>query len=162
MMCLGETWFVAAFHSAPIHDPGPKEFQCPVGVCVCKGASLHRLSEASTLPCRGMDFPGASCPVLIGGFSRPRDDQGETDLTAEARGEDSDCIRRWSGISSATGFCERRPWRTVGISRSFWTAALRLGRSTGGISKKARGVSGLSRIWHRKSGGWPCGGFFAG
>ena len=35
MMCLEATWFVAAFHSTPMHDPGPEEFQRPVRVCVC-------------------------------------------------------------------------------------------------------------------------------
>ena len=39
MMCLEGTWFVAAFHSAPMHDPGLKEVQRPARVCVCKGAS---------------------------------------------------------------------------------------------------------------------------
>ena len=27
MMRLEATWFVAAFHSTPMHDPGPEEFQ---------------------------------------------------------------------------------------------------------------------------------------
>ena len=27
MMCLEATWFVAAFHSTPMHDPGLEEFQ---------------------------------------------------------------------------------------------------------------------------------------
>ena len=40
MMCLGDTWFVAAFHSIPMHDPGLKEFQRPARVCVCKVASV--------------------------------------------------------------------------------------------------------------------------
>jgi len=40
MMCLEDTWFVAAFHSIPMHDPGLKEFQRPARVCVCKGASV--------------------------------------------------------------------------------------------------------------------------
>ena len=40
MMCLEDTWFVAAFHSTPMHDPGLKEVQRPARVCVCKGASV--------------------------------------------------------------------------------------------------------------------------
>ena len=41
MMCLEDTWFVAAFHSTPMmHDPGLKEFQRPARVCVCKGSSV--------------------------------------------------------------------------------------------------------------------------
>ena len=40
IMCLEDTWFVAAFHSTPMHDPGLKEVQRPARVCVCKGASL--------------------------------------------------------------------------------------------------------------------------
>ena len=40
MMCLEATWFVAAFHPAPMHDPGPEELQRPLRVCVCKGASV--------------------------------------------------------------------------------------------------------------------------
>ena len=43
MMCLEDTWFVAEFHSTPMHDPGLKEFQRPARVCVCK--------VASALPC---------------------------------------------------------------------------------------------------------------
>jgi len=39
MMRLEDTWFVAAFHSNPMHDPGLKEVQRPARVCVCKGAS---------------------------------------------------------------------------------------------------------------------------
>ena len=31
MMCLEATWFVVAFHSTPMHDPGPEEFQRPLG-----------------------------------------------------------------------------------------------------------------------------------
>ena len=31
---------MAAFHSTPMHDPGPEEFQRPDRVCVCKGASV--------------------------------------------------------------------------------------------------------------------------
>ena len=27
MLCLEDTWFVAAFHSTPMHDPGLKEVQ---------------------------------------------------------------------------------------------------------------------------------------
>ena len=38
MMRLENTWFVAVFHSTPMHDPGPEEFQHPARVCVCKGA----------------------------------------------------------------------------------------------------------------------------
>ena len=38
MVCFEATWFVVAFHSTPMHDPGPEEFQRPVRVCVCKGA----------------------------------------------------------------------------------------------------------------------------
>ena len=38
MMRLGNTGFIAALHSTPMHDPGPEEFQRPVGVCVCRGA----------------------------------------------------------------------------------------------------------------------------
>ena len=34
MMCLEATWFVAASHSTPMHDPGLEEFQRPVRVCV--------------------------------------------------------------------------------------------------------------------------------
>ena len=34
MICLEDTWFVAAFHSTPMHDPGLKEFQRPARVCV--------------------------------------------------------------------------------------------------------------------------------
>ena len=40
MMCLEDTWFVAAFHSTPMHDPGLKEVQRPARVCVCKGDSV--------------------------------------------------------------------------------------------------------------------------
>ena len=40
MMCLEDTWFVAAFHSTPMHDPGLKEAQRPARVGVCKGASV--------------------------------------------------------------------------------------------------------------------------
>ena len=40
MMCLEDSWFVAAFHSTPMHDPGLKEVQRPARVCVCKGASV--------------------------------------------------------------------------------------------------------------------------
>ena len=40
MMRLEDTWFVAAFHSTPMHDQGPEELQRPVRVCVCKGASV--------------------------------------------------------------------------------------------------------------------------
>jgi len=29
MMCLGATWFVVAFHSTPMRDPGLEEFQRP-------------------------------------------------------------------------------------------------------------------------------------
>ena len=37
-MRLEDTWFVAAFHSTAMHDPGQnREFQLPVRVCVCKG-----------------------------------------------------------------------------------------------------------------------------
>jgi len=36
---LEDTWFVAVFHSTPMHDPGLKEVQSPARVCVCKGAS---------------------------------------------------------------------------------------------------------------------------
>jgi len=39
MMSLEDTWFVAAFHSTPMHDPGLKEVRRPARVCVCKGAS---------------------------------------------------------------------------------------------------------------------------
>ena len=35
-VCLGDTWFVAAFHSTPMHDPGPEEFKGPVRTCACK------------------------------------------------------------------------------------------------------------------------------
>ena len=38
MMCLEDTWFVAALLSYPMHDPGPEEFQRPARVCACKGA----------------------------------------------------------------------------------------------------------------------------
>ena len=31
---------MAAFHSTPIHDPEPEEFQRPARVCVCKSASV--------------------------------------------------------------------------------------------------------------------------
>ena len=40
MMRLEDTWFVVAFHSTPMHDPGLEELQSPVRVCVCKGASV--------------------------------------------------------------------------------------------------------------------------
>ena len=40
MICLEATWFVAAFHITPMHDPGLGEFQRPVRVCVRKGASV--------------------------------------------------------------------------------------------------------------------------
>ena len=39
MTCLEDTWFVAAFHSNPMHDPGLKRILRPARVCVCKGAS---------------------------------------------------------------------------------------------------------------------------
>jgi len=39
MMCLEDAWFVAAFRSTPMHDPGLREVQRPARVCVCKGAS---------------------------------------------------------------------------------------------------------------------------
>jgi hypothetical protein len=72
MMCLEATWFVAAFHSTPMHDPGPEEFQRPVRVCVCKGASVlpcllscccwHRRSPAvQRSRLRAAPPPGA-CP----------------------------------------------------------------------------------------------------
>ena len=41
MMRLENTWFVAAFHSTLMHDPGPEEFQRPARVCVCRGASVR-------------------------------------------------------------------------------------------------------------------------
>jgi len=44
MMCLEATWFVAAFLSTPMHDPGPEECQRPVRVCVNTG------SQCATLP----------------------------------------------------------------------------------------------------------------
>ena len=40
MMRLEGKWFGAAFHSIPMHGPRPEDFQCPVRVCVCKGASV--------------------------------------------------------------------------------------------------------------------------
>ena len=40
MMRLEDTWFVAAFHSNPMHDPGLREVQRLARVCVCKGASV--------------------------------------------------------------------------------------------------------------------------
>jgi hypothetical protein len=40
MMYLEGTWFVAALHSTPMHDPGPEEFQRPARECVRKGASV--------------------------------------------------------------------------------------------------------------------------
>ena len=40
MMRLEGTWFVAAFHSTPMHDPGLREVQHPARVCVWKGASV--------------------------------------------------------------------------------------------------------------------------
>ena len=40
MMCLEATWFVAAFHSTPMHDPGLEELQRPIGICVFKVASV--------------------------------------------------------------------------------------------------------------------------
>jgi len=40
MMCLEEIQFVAGVHSPPMHDPGLEEFQRPVRVCECKGASV--------------------------------------------------------------------------------------------------------------------------
>ena len=40
MMCLEDTWFVAAFYSTPMHNPGLSEVQRPARVCVCKGASV--------------------------------------------------------------------------------------------------------------------------
>ena len=44
MLRLKGAWFVAAFHSTPVHDPGPVELQRPARVCVCKGAT-HRTFE---------------------------------------------------------------------------------------------------------------------
>ena len=36
MVLLEDTWFVAVFHSTPMHDPGQnQECQRPVQVCVC-------------------------------------------------------------------------------------------------------------------------------
>ena len=40
MMCLEDTWYVAAFGSTPMHDPELKEVRRPARVCVCKGASV--------------------------------------------------------------------------------------------------------------------------
>ena len=34
MMYLEDAWFVAAFHSTPMHDPGPEELQRPAWECV--------------------------------------------------------------------------------------------------------------------------------
>ena len=50
MMCLEEIQFVAGVHSPPMHDPGLEEFQRPVRVCECKGASVLPclLSRSST------------------------------------------------------------------------------------------------------------------
>ena len=31
MMCLEATWFVAAFHSTPMHDPGPESSDVQFG-----------------------------------------------------------------------------------------------------------------------------------
>ena len=44
MMCLEQIQFVVGVHSPPMHDPGLEEFQRPVRVCECKGASV--------LPCQ--------------------------------------------------------------------------------------------------------------
>jgi len=41
MMCNKDTWFVAAFRSTPMHNPGLKEVQRPARVCVCRGASVQ-------------------------------------------------------------------------------------------------------------------------
>ena len=49
MMCLEDTWFVAAFHFTPMHDPGLKEVQRPARVYVCKGASGSAASHSHAL-----------------------------------------------------------------------------------------------------------------
>jgi len=50
---LEDTWFVAAFHSTPMHDPGLKEVQRPARVCVCKGqvpwGNVERNAEVTKL-----------------------------------------------------------------------------------------------------------------
>ena len=40
MMYLETTWFEAAFHSTPMQDPGPEEFQRPIRIFVCRAASV--------------------------------------------------------------------------------------------------------------------------
>ena len=72
MMCLEEIQFVAGVHSPPMHDPGLEEFQRPVRVCECKGASVlpcllscccwrRRLPAARRSRLRAAPPPGA-CP----------------------------------------------------------------------------------------------------
>jgi len=45
MICLGDIWFVAAFHSIPMHDPGLKEVQRPARVCV-SGVPVYYLASS--------------------------------------------------------------------------------------------------------------------
>ena len=72
MVCLEATWFVAALHSTPMHDPGLEEFQRPVRACVCKGASAlpcllscccwRRRSPAVQQPRLRAAPPPGACP----------------------------------------------------------------------------------------------------
>ena len=56
MMRFENIWFVAAFHSTPIHDPGSEEFKCPVRVCVCKGASVLPVRPVPALRVLGLQI----------------------------------------------------------------------------------------------------------
>jgi len=51
MMCLEDTWFVAAFRSTPMHDPGLKEVQRPARVCVHVGSKGKR-SKTEAMYCQ--------------------------------------------------------------------------------------------------------------
>ena len=45
MMCLEDTWFVAAFHSTPMHDPGLKESNIQLG-SACARVSVYYLASS--------------------------------------------------------------------------------------------------------------------
>ena len=57
MMCLEDTWFVAAIHSTPMHDLGLKEVQRFVvlrALCKTHNSHLHLLSSTSNRNCNAM------------------------------------------------------------------------------------------------------------
>ena len=82
MMCLEDTWFVAAFHSNPRHDPGLKEVQRPARVCVCKGASVipcllscccwrRRLGSDSKVPAEALETARREVTLVPRSWWRP-------------------------------------------------------------------------------------------